>query len=51
MAIVKPPDEPSLGKERPKPNGAPPTEEAQRLIKEYADGLREIMKKLRRLLD
>jgi hypothetical protein len=50
MAVVKPPDEPSPGKEPPKPE-PPPTEEARRLIKEYADDLREIMKRLRRLLD
>jgi hypothetical protein len=50
MAVVNPPDEPSLGKQPPKSDRSSPTEEARQLVKEYADDLREIIKKLRRLL-
>jgi len=40
-------DEPASGPEKPsKPSR---TEEAQRIVEEYADGLREILKRLRKL--
>ena len=38
------PDEPDQDKPRPKPS---PTEEARRIVEEYANGLRDIIKKLR----
>ena len=43
---MKPPDKPRMDKdeEPPKPSRS---EEALRIIKEYADNLREIIKKLR----
>jgi hypothetical protein len=44
------PDEPTPDKEAPKPKPSR-SEEALRIIEEYASDLREIVKKLRRLLN
>jgi hypothetical protein len=44
------PDEQHTGKEAPEPKPSR-TEEARRLIEEYADDMREIIKKLRRHLN
>jgi len=44
------PDEPAPDKEAPKPKPSR-SEEALRIIEEYANDLREIIKKLRRLLN
>ena len=44
---MKPRDEPRLGKDEPPPKLSR-SEEARRIIEEYADHLREIIKKLRR---
>jgi hypothetical protein len=47
---MKPPDEPRLGKDEPPPKPSR-SEEALRMIEEYADYLREIIKRLRRRLN
>jgi hypothetical protein len=44
---MMPPKEPPLGKDQPSPEESR-LEEAHRLIEEYANDLREIIKKLRR---
>jgi hypothetical protein len=44
------PDDPAPGKEAPKPKPSR-SEEALRIIEEYANDLRQIIKKLRRLLN
>jgi hypothetical protein len=44
---MKPPEEPPPGKEEPPPKLSR-SEEARRVIQEYADELREIIKKFRR---
>jgi hypothetical protein len=44
-----PPDEPAPDREAPKPN--PSREEALRIIEEHTNDLREVIKKLRRLLN
>lgn len=44
------PDEPSQGKRAPEPEPSR-REEAMRIIEEYADGLRAIIKQLRRKLN
>jgi hypothetical protein len=46
---MKPPDEPRLGKDEPSPKPSR-SEEARRIIEEYVDSLREIIKKLGRRL-
>jgi hypothetical protein len=46
---MKPPEEPPPGREEPPPKLSR-SEEARRIIKEYANDLREIIKKLRRRL-
>jgi hypothetical protein len=46
---MKPSDKPRLGKDEPPPKLSR-SEEALRIIEEYADQLREIIKKLRRRL-
>ena len=46
---MKPSDKPRLGEDEPPPKLSR-SEEALRIIKEYADNLREIIKKLRRRL-
>ena len=43
---MKPSDKPRLGEDEPPPKLSR-SEEALRIIKEYADNLREIIKKLR----
>jgi hypothetical protein len=45
-----PPEEPRSGQEAPNPKPSR-LEEVRRLIEEYADDLREIIKKLRRRLN
>ncbi|WP_166293498.1 hypothetical protein [Bradyrhizobium sp. 2S1] len=47
---MKPPEAPCPGKEAPKPKPSR-LEEARRVIEEYADDLRKIIKKLRRRLN
>jgi hypothetical protein len=47
---MNPPDKPVSGKEAPKPKPSR-SEEALRIIEEYAGTLREIIKKLRRKLN
>ena len=46
---MKPPDKPGVDKDEPPPKLSR-SEEALRIIEEYADHLREIIKKLRRRL-
>jgi hypothetical protein len=46
---MKPSDETRLGRDEPRPKLSR-SEEARRIIEEYADHLREIIKKLRRRL-
>jgi len=43
---MNPPDEPILGKEEPRPKPSR-SEEALRIVEEYANVLREVIKKLR----
>ena len=47
---MNPSDEPDPGKEAPKPKPSR-SEEARRVIEEYVNDLREIIKKLRRCLN
>jgi hypothetical protein len=44
---MKPPDKPRMDKDEPPPKLSR-SEEAMRIIEEYVDSLREIIKKLRR---
>ena len=46
---MKPPDKPRIDKDEPPPKLSR-SEEAMRIIEEYSDRLREIIKKLRRRL-
>ena len=50
IEFMSKPGEQHTGKEAPEPR-PPHTEEARRLIEEYADDMREIIKKLRRHLN
>jgi hypothetical protein len=47
---MKPPKEPPPGKDEPSPKSSR-LEEARQIIEEYAAGLREIIKRLRRRLN
>ena len=47
---MKPPDEPRVGNDK-RPPKVSRTEEARRIIEEYVDNLRKIIKKLRRRLN
>ena len=47
---MKPSDKPRLGKDEPPPKLSR-SEDARRIIQEYIDNLREIIKKLRRRLN
>ena len=47
---MKPPEEPRQGKDEPPPPNLSRSEEARRIIEEYVNDLREIIKKLRRHL-
>jgi hypothetical protein len=47
---MKPSDKPRLGKDEPPPKLSR-SDEARRIIQEYIDNLREIIKKLRRRLN
>jgi hypothetical protein len=47
---MKPPEEPRPGKKAPKPKPSR-LEEARRMIEEYVNDLREIIKKLRQRLN
>jgi hypothetical protein len=48
---MKRPDEPPPGKEAPRPESSGLEEEARKVIYEYAQALREIIKKLRQRLN
>jgi hypothetical protein len=50
IGLMNKPDEKASGKEAPQPKPSR-LEEARRLIEEYADDLREIIKRLRRHLN
>jgi hypothetical protein len=49
--VMIPPDKRAPDKEAPKPKPSRSQEAALRIIEEYANDLREIIKKLRRLLN
>ena len=49
LRLMKPSDKPRLGKDKPRPKLSR-SKEARRIIEEYVDNLREIIKKLRRRL-